>query len=388
MPQCFVTLLVSLAPAVARSASLKVAPYSGAPFETHVPLGELPSINSDSQDATEEVYRLKQTNSEQSKDAHACDMGEEADQNKCLGVEGRGCMWTSVTTKDPLKRIQATKQYCLPCELDGEEIPCWNIGAWVNGMQVMDCKSSCMHQQTIMQPQLVCSDETGFISQSQCLDKGTETGSKCMFIAYEDTDGKERTSCGPCEVQGSGGWGCPAVGGDGPVAGSKVKSCFSQCDVLCAGPPACPPTVAPPPPPPPPSPGIITNALDPGTNPETEMLSAPSHQLVPTVNPFSILEAARDAAQKAGFSASTTPLPKTYWPVIYYRSPGDYMFTTGPPPLDGPEPPVAQPAAGSDVGAGPGAASLLQSEDASSRPARASLLRRVRRPTVRGSSSP
>jgi hypothetical protein len=79
--------------------------------------------------------------------------------------------------------------------------------------------------------------------------------------------------------------------------------------------------------------------------PEDEMLSAPAPWPMPTVNPFSIIEAARDAAKKAGFvDYSTTPLPKVYWPVVYYRAPGDFLFTTGPPLQDGPEPPIPSPA--------------------------------------------
>merc|ERR1719183_170937 len=177
----------------------------------------------------------------------------------------------------------------------------------------------------IMQPNYVCSDETGFVSQSVCFDKGAESGSKCMFIAYE-LKGESKGSCAPCQLQGTGGWGCPPVGGPGPEQGSTVKSCLSQCDVLCAGPPACPPTVAPPPPPPPPAPGIVGV-----TAPEGEMLSAPAPIALPTVNPFSIIEAARDAAMKAGYVQATTPFPRTYYPLIYYRAPGDFLFSTGPP---------------------------------------------------------
>merc|ERR1719247_3070778 len=215
-------------------------------------------------------------------------------------------------------------------------MPCWNVGAWVGGKQVTHCEMNCVHQEKIMQPNYVCSDETGFIGQAQCLTRGAGTGSKCMFIAYTDSNGEKKGSCGPCEVRGSGGWGCPSVGGPGPVAGSTVNSCLSQCDVLCAGPPACPPTVAPPPPPPPPSPGVPDGAL-----PENEMLSAPAPIAMPTVNPFTIIEAAREAAEKAGMPVATpTPPPKVFYPLVYYRSPGDALYTTGPPPEAGPEPPL------------------------------------------------
>lgn len=173
-------------------------------------------------------------------------------------------------------------------------------------------------------------------------------------MAYE-VNGETKTSCAPCEVAGTGTWGCPADGEEGPVAGSKVKNCLSQCDVLCTGPPACPPTVAPPPPPPPPAPGVYHSDVSADT-----MVSAPIAMALPTVNPWSIIQAARDAALKAsgvmapatpnpgawaaaGFMPPTTPSPKTYYPVVFYRSPVDYMFTTGPPPVAGPEPPLPEP---------------------------------------------
>merc|ERR1719449_387930 len=95
-----------------------------------------------------------------------------------------------------------------------------------------------------------------------------------MFIAYEDADGQSKSSCGPCNLGGTGGWGCPATGGPGPLDGSTVTSCLSQCDVFCMGPPDCPPTVAPPPPLPPPSPGIVTVESEPRKLPAA-MLKAP-----------------------------------------------------------------------------------------------------------------
>jgi len=314
-------------------------PVGGMPFVMDLPLGTLPSPNDDSMNAEMSVTRLlhKAVSGSDSFPASECNLGEAADKKKCLGME-RGCMWTSLTTANPLKRIQAITSYCLPCRMDTTEIPCWNPGAWVSGKQVLECSMSCMHQQRIWQPQYACSDETGFISQSQCFDRAARSGSKCMFISYRDHEDNPRASCGPCELSGSGGWGCPAVGGQGPADGSKVTSCLSQCDVLCAGPPACPPTVAPPPPPPPQqSPGLPDNA-----SPEDVMLTAPVPWLpLPAPNPMAIIEAAREAALKAGWKiAPPPPLPKVYWPVVYYRAPGDYLYTTGPPPLDGPEPPI------------------------------------------------
>lgn len=338
-------LLAPLAATLCRAAGVGDGPVGGVPFTYNIPLGVLPSSDTDGQDASMVVGRLKHGHGNgqdsEGESPHACDMGEAADQKKCLSVD-RGCMWTSVTTRDPLKRTQAISSYCLPCELDGNVIPCWNPGAWVGGKQVLDCQMSCMHQERIWQPEYACSDETGFISQSQCFDRAAQSGSKCMFISYLDKDDKPRASCAPCQLSGSGGWGCPKTGGPGPVGGSKVTSCISQCDVLCAGPPACPPTIAPPPPPPlQQSPGLPD-----GSSPEDKMLTAPVPWIpLPAPDPMAIIEAARNAAEKLGWKiAPPPPPPKVYWPIVFYRNPGDYMFTTGPPPVEGPEPPMPIPA--------------------------------------------
>jgi len=367
-----IVFLVLCGVATSYAASIADGPVGGMPFTMSLPLGTLPSTDEDGSNAEMGVQRLLHSKAVVSDEpATACDMGDAADKKKCLNVE-RGCMWTSLTTADPLKRIQAITSYCLPCNLDGTQIPCWNPGAWVAGKQVLECAMSCMHQERIWQPQYACSDTTGFISQSQCFDRAAKSGSKCMFIAYTDSENRPRASCGPCELAGSGGWGCPPNGGPGPADGSKVTSCLSQCDVLCAGPPACPPTVAPPPPPPPQqSPGLPDTS-----SPEQKMLTAPVPWLpLPAPNPMAIIEAARNAALKAGWQiAPPPPLPKVYWPVVYYRSPGDYLYTTGPPPLEGPEPPV--------LNAAP-AASLLQEEPeaqpSAQRTPRAPFLRNLRR---------
>merc|ERR1719487_3006259 len=99
-----------------------------------------------------------------------------------------------------------------------------------------------------------------------------------MYITYQEKDGTDKSSCAPCYLDGTGGWGCPVVGGDGPTGGSKVTSCVSMCDALCAGPPACPPTLQPPPPPPPASPGIMRTS-----SPKDKMLLAPIPVPVPTL---------------------------------------------------------------------------------------------------------
>lgn len=323
-PEAMIALLVFACTLVPVRAD---APVSGAPFLINAPLEELPSEQQDAVNPRMRVARLlPDRSSDATLPAHSCDAGDHADKKKCL-AKPRGCMFVHLETKNPLKKVQESKSHCLPCELDGEDIPCWNPGAWVNGFQVFDCVMSCRHQQRIWQPEYACSDTTGFITQSQCFDRGVQSGSKCMFIAYEDEKGQSKSSCGPCALQGSGGWGCPATGDQGPEAGSKVKSCLSQCAVICPGPPDCPPTVAPPPLPPPPAPGVVKVS-----SPADEMLSAPAAIALPTVNPYTIAAAAEQSAVKAGFKFASTPPPALYYPVIMYRGPGDYIYTTGPPP--------------------------------------------------------
>jgi len=342
---------------------VKVAPYSGAPFHLHGGHGTLPSWAEDGANAQMSVYRRGSAGASFDADQRgpeACNMGDQADGKACLGVKGRGCMWTRVETRDPLKRVQASNSYCLPCRMEGQEIPCWSVGGWVGGKQVTHCSMSCAHQQKIVQPEYACSDDSGFITQSQCFDKAARSGSKCMFIAYEDEAGEKHSSCGPCKLQGSGGWGCPAAGQAGPAQGSKVVSCLSQCDVLCSGPPACPPTVAPPPPPPPPSPGVVRVS-----SPQHDMVNAPAPFDLPTANPYAVIQAARDAAERAGYRVATTAAPKVYWPVVYYVNPIVHMFTTGPPPLLE-EPPLPEGASLSQTMRQPARVPLLRQSQASS----------------------
>jgi hypothetical protein len=81
-----------------------------------------------------------------------------------------------------------------------------------------------------------------------------------------------------------------------------------------------------------------------GSSPEEKMLNAPMPWMAPPPpDPMAIIEAAREAAKKLGWKvAPPPPPPKVYWPVIYYRSPTDYAYTTGPPPAyEQPEPPLA-----------------------------------------------
>lgn len=334
-----VFLLSSFSGAALSVNNVRSPPYSGAPFSINQAQSPLPPPEEDSKNTEMMVFRLgvgKKTEAAREANPHLCDMGDQAEKGKCLSNPNRGCMWTRLQTENPLMRIQASKQYCLPCTMDGEALPCWNIGAWVNGMKVTHCDMSCDHQQTLQQPQYTCTDYGGESTQSQCFDKGTRSGSKCMHISYKDQNGEDHGSCGPCELQGSGSWGCPAYGAEGPVKNSKVYSCVSQCAVLCSGPPSCPPTVAPPPPPPPPSPGLAKVS-----SPADVMLSAPSAFDEPMADPKMQVQAMKqEAMEAAGWKFVTTPPPKNYWPLIFYRSPSAYMWTTGPPPIsDGPSPP-------------------------------------------------
>jgi len=304
------------------------SPYNGAAFLTPSALTVLPSREVDADNTNIAVTRLLR-NDVNTKDASACTdgAGDPADKDKCLYKAGRDCMWVSYEGRDPAKAVQTVHSHCLPCELDGQEIPCWNIGAAYAGSEVTECEMSCPHQKRIRQPQYACSDESGFITESQCFDKGVRSSSKCMYIQYAKDDGEGKSTCGPCTVDGTGGWGCPPVDGPGPEDGSKVTFCSSQCDVICSGPPDCPPTVAPPPPPPPPAPGVVTVGSDPN-----KMLLAPAPYDMPTVNPFAIAYAIADAAKKAGWTIGTPPPPKTYYPVVMYRKPMDYIWTPAPPP--------------------------------------------------------
>jgi len=305
------------------------------------PLGELPSPQEDLTNVGLRVSRLLPSVLNK-RSAHACDQGIHANKATCLSTEGRACMWTNVETRNPLLAVQQSESYCLPCEIDGTEIPCWNTGAWIDDRQVTECVMSCKHQRRIWQPQYACSDGNGvFISQSLCFDRGRRSGSKCMFVQYEDENGQAGGSCGPCALDGSGAWGCPAAGAPGPEDGTKVTGCLSQCDMPCGGGKDCPTTVPPPfvvtaPPtlPPPQSPGVGTVDSE-----ADAMLSAPGGFLpeekappppTTTAPPMIQKLAAKGVMAGAGYWA----LAKTYDPVILYRTPGDDAATTlTPPPM-------------------------------------------------------
>lgn len=252
-----------------------------------------------------------------------CHDGNHATKDKCLTAPGPGCMWTRVETEDPSLAVQASNSYCLPCTVDGQDIPCWSMGATFGSMVVKDCVMSCSHQLRMAQPYQACSEGPGGVSETECFARGGET-SKCMYLAYEDDSGSVQSQCGPCTLPGTGTWGCPNVGAKG-VGNTTVRHCASQCEKPCAGPPDCAPTLAPPPVASP-NPGIARVA-----SPATEMLSAPSGVNEPPPNPMAVVQAAILAAAAAGHPFTTPPAPKIYFPVVIYRTPADYLATTIPP---------------------------------------------------------
>jgi len=309
-------------------ASIKVgigtaAPVSGAPFLQPSGSGALPSPREDENDQNMLVARLS-SNALRRRPAHVCDDGKQADRMKCLQTAGRGCMWTRIETRNPRLHVQESYSYCLPCELDGEEIPCWNVGARIGDKQVTDCAMSCSHQRRIWQPQYACSDGQGsVISETQCFDRGTQSSSKCMFLQYEDTEGNSRGSCGPCELTGSGSWGCPPAGSAGPEEGSRVTSCRSQCDITEAD--DLPLT----------SPGIAQVR-----SPPDKMLSAPLgaavlHAAADGPDPS---DAAAKAAKTGGQQGRALRRREPHTRVVIYRTPGDFRATTLPPVPSWPPP--------------------------------------------------
>eukprot|EP00971_Amphidinium_carterae_P261791 5193211-Amphidinium_carterae.1 len=243
---------------------------------------------------------------------------------ECLSRPGRGCMWTHVVGADTTvpSQGQVSYSYCLPCNLDGEELPCWNPGAWVGGLQVKDCQMSCSHQTRLWQPGYACTDTTGSIRKAQCFEQGAQSDSKCMFLAMEDGSGTEKTACAPCELPGTGTWGCPTTSEDGWT----VTECDSQCNLPCEG-PSCAPSAV--------------------TSPEVKREFSPADVMLSAPVPFmqSQDDAARGGSVDAkalarGSLATPTVPPAAYMPILMYRSPADWeAFRTPPPPAV----PVANP---------------------------------------------
>lgn len=278
---------------------LQSTAYSGASFLKPLPLRPLPSQTVDRASPDLMVTRLR-PNLLDRESPHSCDQGHHADMNMCLNTPGRGCMWARLVTRDT-SHAESGHEYCLPCTLDDEPLPCWTLGAWVNGEQVSHCEMSCPHQENVLQSGYACSDTSGVVSLNTCFDKGVQSSSRCMFIGYEDEAKIPRSVCAPCHVAGSGDWGCPPSGSDGPHAGWKVTTCASQCSL--PGPPMPGPN----------SPGVVETAVN-----KTQMVSPPNLPLVPEINPSAVEEANRQVRLKAGQP------DKTYRAAILARSPKDW----------------------------------------------------------------
>lgn len=176
----------------------------------------------------------------------------------------------------------------MPCQLDGNDLPCWNSGAWLGGSQVVECEMSCLHQKRVMQPQYSCSDFTGVDSKTSCFGRGDSTGSKCMFVTYQDQHGAAKSSCAPCELQGVGNVDCPVAGGKGPELNSTVTMCSSQCEA---------------------------------PRPDAHVTLPPASET-----------ALATRAQVASAMTTTTPYGKApnYFPMVVYRSPQDVSAATLP----------------------------------------------------------
>lgn len=304
------------------SHALHQAPYSGASFTAAMFDERLPRVDQDAADHNTEVARLRGQIKGNNTGPGSCDLGTMASKEACLQVE-RGCMFTRLEVNDPSAGTKASNSYCLPCELDGEELPCWSVGAFVGAAQVTECIMSCSHQKRVFQPGYACTDGIGG-TQAECFERGTSSGSKCMFVAFEDSKGQNKAQCGPCSLPGSGTWGCPVLGAEGPEDGSKVLSCASQCDEPCVGgPPKCPPT--------PETTSAGPVAASPGvgqvSSPADVMVSAPSGMAPETTqDPAALAHAAWLAAKKAGVDMDS--MPKVYKPYLLYVTPQDVYATT------------------------------------------------------------
>ncbi|CAJ1351122.1 unnamed protein product [Effrenium voratum] len=298
------------------------APANGAPFLEPAELEKLPEPREDLMAAEYLVSRVNGVASSfQQGSAHACDDGQHASKNRCLTHENRQCMWVRLHSHDPRPLVPKETAFCMPCQLDQTELPCWNSGAWLGGSQVVECEMSCLHQKRVMQPQYSCTDFTGVDSQTSCFGRGDQTNSKCMFLTYQDQHGATKSSCAPCELQGVGNIDCPVAGGKGPEDNSTVTVCASQCEA--------------------PRPdahlALAPSSSNPGlsrvTAGEEEMVSAP---VSPPLPPAEGETALATRAQVAGMMTTTTAygLAPKYFPMVVYQSPEDHAVTKLQPPSE------------------------------------------------------
>ncbi|CAL1135611.1 unnamed protein product [Cladocopium goreaui] len=286
-PFSLLQLCISLAAGIVLQTGQKMAPANGAPFLEPAE-AKFPEPREDMMAAEYLIHRVSHVAkpSLAPGSAHACDDGQQASKNR-------------------------------PCQLDGNDLPCWNSGAWLGGSQVVECEMSCLHQKRVMQPQYSCSDFTGVDSKTSCFGRGDSTGSKCMFVTYQDQHGAAKSSCAPCELQGVGNVDCPVAGGKGPELNSTVTMCSSQCEA--PRPDAhvtLPPAVG--------NPGLSRVAAAPDA-----MLSAP---VSPPLAPAESETALATRAQVASAMTTTTPYGKApnYFPMVVYRSPQDVSAATLP----------------------------------------------------------
>eukprot|EP00440_Ansanella_granifera_P042290 gb/GFBE01045850.1/.p1 GENE.gb/GFBE01045850.1/~~gb/GFBE01045850.1/.p1 ORF type:complete len:346 (+),score=58.38 gb/GFBE01045850.1/:1-1038(+) len=309
---------------VGEASKTRFAPPSGAAFLVPQALEELPEPREDKMAAEYLVNRLSNLPSQfEQGPAHACDDGNMASKNRCLTVENRQCMWVRLKSHDPRPLVPNEQAYCMPCQLDGEDMPCWNSGAWLGASQVVECEMSCLHQKRVMQPQYSCTDFTGVDSQTSCFGRGDQTDSKCMFITYKDEHGAMKSSCAPCDLKGVGKIDCPAVGGKGPEDNSTVALCASQCE---APRPEAGIAIAP----------AVTNpGLGRTSGAADEMVSAPVSPPLPPAEGETALATRAQVIELMTTTPVYPPPPPEYFPMVVYKSPQDYAATTiGPLPAE------------------------------------------------------
>jgi len=203
------------------------SPLNGAPFQADVELSPLVRLEPPPWTIVYEpgVFMRKKDN------ANSCMATPAADKNTCLGNADRDCMFVLTEGTDPATEIQRVERHCMPCELDGAPVACWNVGAMVGDMVVRECEMMCPHQLKIREPEYTCSDESGFISEAECFDRGTRSGSSCMHLALRNAaDGSEKSQCAPCHVEGTGSWSCPEPGTPLDADGWQISKCASQCN--------------------------------------------------------------------------------------------------------------------------------------------------------------
>lgn len=298
--QRLTAILMGAVPVLAAATN---GPISGVPFLQPEPLQKLKA----GEDLNEKITQLSfKAVTQKTGAAHSCDDGKQADKNRCLSVPNRKCMWVRM---ESFAAVGATTEesYCMPCELDGEKLPCYSQGSTIGSMKVANCEMSCLHQSEVIHPESACSGSGGGDSEASCLARGASIGVKCMFISFAAKDGSSKGSCSPCSMAGVGMWGCPAKGATGPEANSSVTGCISQCELEELPNGKAIPTAAP-------------------TSPGAIRVSAPANAMMSA--PYGIPEKSVAAPTKAPALAVASPAPKRDFPVVVVAPPEDYAATT------------------------------------------------------------